>query len=180
MVTKEHLWAPAKQRRKIEGVPREGHWEPMCGFTLKSVLFTNPWSLKCSFLCSNLAENTEAAGDRTSPRTQVKELKAGQTVLSSEGEQWGHTLKEAIPMLRRKQLQAFCRIYWRREQRPQESTDDDSTPNKSQTTRPRRQHPVQTDTRQKQSAIQDVIMKPEIWAQAQRRPCSKDQSSRVS
>lgn len=44
---------------------REGHWEPMCGFTLKSVLFTNPWSLKCSFLCSNLAENTEAAADRT-------------------------------------------------------------------------------------------------------------------
>ena len=90
----------------------------MCGFTLNSVLFTNPWSLKCSFLCCSLAENTEEAEDGTYQRTQVKELKAGQTVLSFEGQQRGHTLKEAYPTLQRKWLQAFCRIYWRREQPP--------------------------------------------------------------
>lgn len=39
---------------------------------------------------------------------------------------------------------------------------------------------VQTDIRQKQPAIQNVIVKPEIWAQPQLWPLSKDQSSQVS
>lgn len=125
----------------MEGVPQEGHRELMCGFTLESVLFTDLWRLKCSFLYCSLAENTEEVEDRVYQATQVKELKAGQTVLSFEGEQRGHTLKEAIPTLPSKWLQAFCRLYWRREALPQKSTDDDSTPNKSQTTRPRRQLP---------------------------------------
>ena len=125
----------------MEDVPQEGHGELMCGFTLKSVLFTNLWRLKCSFLYCSLAENTEEVEDRMYQATQVKALKAGQTVLSFEGEQRGHTLKEAIPTLPKKWLQAFCRLYWRREALPQKSTDDDSTLNKSQTTRPRCQLP---------------------------------------
>lgn len=77
-------------------------------------LGTDVWlhSEKCSFYQSmelkmllpllQFGREHRGGGGQDVQRTQVKELKAGQTVLCFEGEQWGHALKEAIPTLWRK------------------------------------------------------------------------------
>lgn len=142
MATKEHLSSCKTEEEDGRCSPGRSQGTDVWFHSGKCPFYRSV-EMKCSFLYCSLAENTEKeVEDRVYQATQVKELKAGQTVLSFEGASSGAThSKKPFPRYPSKWLQAFCRLYWRREALPQKSTDDDSTPNKSQTTRPRRQLP---------------------------------------